>query len=186
MAMALLAGTLLALAGFLLTSVQGFAVAAHLAATAPAAKLLVTKHVAYAIPTVLLSLFSQSMVIFFFIGTGRLVKDEVAGFPEADRRAVLGALRGFKRRTSPPATFALLSAIAVFVLGGAVHTGALPTWVHLAASITAVGTHAWALVAEWAAFLENTRLMEDPAAFVRRRPVAVPSSDAAGAPRSLP
>jgi hypothetical protein len=168
MAIALLAGTLLALAGFLLTTVQGFALSVHLAAAHPAARLLVTRHVAYAIPTVLLSLFSQSMVIFFFIGTGRLVKDEVAGYPEPARRTILQALRGFKRRTSPPATFALLSAIAVFVLGGAAHTGALPSWVHLAASVAAVGTHGWALGAEWKAFLENGRLMADPAAYARR------------------
>ena len=84
MAIALLAGTLLALAGFLLTSVQGFALTAHLAAAHPEARMLVTRHVAYAIPTVLLSLFSQSMVIFFFIGTGRLIKDEVAAFPEGE------------------------------------------------------------------------------------------------------
>jgi hypothetical protein len=153
MAIALLAGTLLAIAGFLLTSVQGFVVASHLAAATPAAKLLVTKHVAYAIPTVLLSLFSQSMVIFFFIGTGRLVKDEVAGYTEAERRSVLDVLRGFKRTTSPPATFALLSAITVFVLGGAVHL--------------------WALSAEWTAFIENGKLMADPAAYVRKGPVAV-------------
>ncbi len=173
MAIALLAGTVLALAGFLLTSVQGFALATHLAAASPAARLLVTRHVAYAIPAVLLSLFSQSMVIFFFIGTGRLVKDEIAGYPEADRRTVLDALRGFKRATSPPATFALLSAIAVFVLGGAVHTKALPSWVHLAASLTAVGVHFWALTAEWSAFLENGKLMADPAAYARlARPAA--------------
>src|SRR5262252_710388 len=178
MAIALLAGTLLAIAGFLLTSVQGFVVATHLAQADPLVKFLVTKHVAYAVPTMLLSLFSQSMVIFFFIGTGRLVKDEIAAYSEADRRAVLAVLRGFKRRTSPPATFALLSAIAGFVLGGAVHTSALPSWVHLTASIAAVGTHAWALVAEWSAFIENGRLMADPAAFVRRRPVGVPRSEA--------
>ncbi|HWZ86835.1 MAG TPA: hypothetical protein VN032_11575 [Thermoanaerobaculia bacterium] len=174
MAIALLAGTLLALAGFLLTSVQGFVVATHLLQATPAARLLVTKHVAYAIPTVLLSLFSQSMVIFFFIGTGRLVKDEIVGYTEAERRAVLGILRDLKRRTSPPATFALLSAIAVFVLGGAVHTKALPSWVHLTAALTAVATHLWALGAEWRAFLENGRLMADPAAVVRKGPVAVP------------
>ena len=173
MAIALLAGTILALAGFLLTSVQGFVAATHLAQASPAARLLVTKHVAYAIPTVLLSLFSQSMVIFFFIGTGRLVKDEIAGYAEADRRAVLGVLRDLKRRTSPPATFALLCAIAVFVLGGAAHTKALPSWVHLTAALTAVATHLWALGAEWTAFLENGRLMADPAAFVRKGPVAV-------------
>ena len=173
MAIALLAGTLLAIAGFLLTSVQGFVVASHLAAVSPAAKLLVTKHVAYAIPTVLLSLFSQSMVIFFFIGTGRLVKDEIAGYTETERRSVLDVLRGFKRTTSPPATFALLSAITVFVLGGAVHTKALPSWVHLAAAMTAAAVHLWALSAEWTAFIENGKLMADPAAYVRKGPVAV-------------
>lgn len=167
MAVALLAGTLLALAGFLLTAVQGFALAAHLEAAHPAARLLVTKHVAYAIPTVLLSLFSQSMVLFFFIGTGRLVKDEISTLPAGDRNAVLDALRGFKRRTSPPATLALLSAIGVFVLGGAVHTRALPAGYHLGASVAAVGIHLWALLAEWNAFLDNGRLMADPAAYVR-------------------
>ena len=167
MAIALLAGTVLALAGFLLTSVQGFALATHLAAGPAEARFLVTRHVAYAIPTVLLSLFSQSMVIFFFIGTGRLVKDEIAAFPEAERRRVLEALRGFKRTTSPPATFAILSAIAAFVLGGAAHTRALPPAVHLAASLVAVATHLWALIAEWHAFLANGRLMADPARFVR-------------------
>ena len=174
MAIALLAGTVLALAGFLLTSVQGFALAAHLDAAHPAARLLVTRHVAYAIPAVLLSLFSQSMVIFFFIGTGRLVKDEVAGLPEPERRAILDVLRGFKATTSPPATFALLSAIVVFVLGGAVHTKALPSWVHLWASVVAVGTHIWALVAEWRAFIENGRLMADPAAYARGGPNGAP------------
>ena len=170
MAVALLAGTLLALAGFLLTSVQGFALAANLAAAHPAARIFVAKHVAYAIPTVLLSLFSQSMVLFFFIGTGRMVKDEIGTLPPPQRNAVLYALRGFKRRTSPPATLALLSAIGVFVLGGAVHTRALPSWYHLAASVVAVGIHLWAFLAEWSAFLDNGRLMADPAAYVRVRP----------------
>ncbi len=170
MAIALLVGTLLALAGFLLTSVQGFALAAHLIASHPEARLLVAKHVAYAIPTVLLSLFSQSMVLFFFIGTGRLVKEEIGAFPQTQREAVLEALRGFKRRTSAPATLALLSSIAVFVLGGAVHTRALPSWVHLAASLAAVATHLWALSSEWSAFLENGRLMADPAGYARPVP----------------
>ena len=185
MAIALLAGTLLAIAGFLLTAVQGFVVATHLAQADPAVHFLVTKHVAYAIPTVLLSLFSQSMVIFFFIGTGRLVKDEIAGYAENDRRAVLDVLRGFKRRTSPPATFALLSAIGVFVLGGAAHVKALPSWTHLTAALIAVATHLWALGAEFSAFVENGRLMTDPAAYVRSFPAAAPAPRAVS-PRARP
>ena len=166
MALALTLGTLLAIAGLLITSIQGFAVASGLDALTPLARALVTRHVGYAIPTVLFSLFSQSMVIFFFIGTGRLVKDDTARYPEAERRLVLRALADFKRRTSPPATFALLSSIGVFVLGGAVHTRALPSWTHLTAAILALALHAWALSAEWKAFGENAQLMADPRRFV--------------------
>jgi hypothetical protein len=167
MAVALLLATALALAGLLFTSVQGFLLASGLAAGA-SARVLVPAHVGYAIPTVLLSLFSQSMVIFYFIGTGRLVKDETAGYPEGERRAVARAVADLKRQTSPAATLALFSAIAVFVLGGAAHTRALPPWTHLAASAAAVALHVWALLAEWRAFARNTALMNDPRAFARR------------------
>ena len=168
MAFALLITTALAMGGFVVTGAQGFLVSSGLAAGSAAARALVTRHVGYAIPSVLLSLFSQSMVIFFFIGTGKLIKGEVAGFPEVERARVLSALRRFKAKTSPAATLALLSAIAVFVLGGAVHTRALPSWVHLASAIAAVLIHGWALVAEARAFAENTRLMDDPRAYARR------------------
>jgi hypothetical protein len=158
MAVALLLATALALVGFVFTSVQGFAVTAG-----P----LVTRHVGYAIPTVLFSLFSQSMVIFYFIGTGKAVKEETAGLPESERIAILTALRRFKMQTSPAATFALLAAITVFVLGGAVHTRTLPPWVHLAAALAAIATHLWAFLAEWRTFAENNRLMDDPRAYAR-------------------
>jgi len=168
MAIALLLLTALALAGFLVTSAGGFALASQLAAHVPAARTLVTHHILVAIPTVLLSLFAQSMVIFYFIGTGKLVKDEVADYPEPERRVVLKALRRFKSQTSPAATLALLSAIVVFVIGGAVHTRALPSWTHLAAAIAAVLTHFWAFMAEWRVFAENNRLMADPRKYARR------------------
>lgn len=168
MAIALLAATALALAGLLATSAQGFLAASGLMASAPLPGALVTRHVGYAIPTVLLSLFSQSMVIFYFIGTGKLVKEEIASYPEPERRPILAALRGLKARTSPPATFALLSAIAVFVLGGGAHTRALPAWMHLIAALAAVSLHAWALAADWKAFGENHRLMADPRAYARK------------------
>ncbi len=168
MSFALLLTTALALAGFVATSIQGFAVATGIGAGPVIARILVRRHVGWAIPTVLLSLFSQSMVIFYFVGTGRLVKDEIAAYPDADQKPILAALRRFKARTSPPATFALLAAIAVFVLGAAVHTRALPSWVHLAASLTAVALHLWAFLAEWRAFAENNRLMDDPRRYLKR------------------
>jgi hypothetical protein len=169
MALALLLGTAAAAAGFLVTSWFGFVLAAH-GAHDPMVRFLVTRHVLYAIPTVILSLFSQSMVIFYFIGTGRLVKDEIAGFPDIRKLPILRALRRFKARTSPPATFAMVAAIATFVLGGWVHTAppgvrSAARFVHLGASLIALLLHLWALLAEYPVFVENTRLMDDPAAY---------------------
>jgi hypothetical protein len=167
-ALALLLTTALSIAGFLATSVQGFLLAARLTEASPLARALVGQHVRWAIPAVLLSLFSQSMVIFYFIGTGRLVKDEIAGYPDPERNSILAVLRRLKRQTSPPATFSLLSAVGVFVLGGAVHTRALPSWTHLAASVAAVLLHVWAFGAEWKAFAENNRLMDDPRRYAEK------------------
>jgi hypothetical protein len=172
MAIALLLGTAAAAAGFLVTSAFGFILAFH-GPHDPMVRYLVTRHVLYAIPTLILSLFSQSMVLFYFIGTGRLVKDEIASLPEPRRLPILRALRRFKAKTSPPATFAMVAGIATFVLGGWVHTappGLRPVarLVHLSASVLAVVLHLWALLAEYPVFVENTRLMEDPAAYGER------------------
>lgn len=169
MALALLAGTAAAVAGFLVTSFFGFVLAAH-GVHDPNIRFLVGRHVLYAIPTLLLSLFSQSMVLFYFIGTGKLVKDEVAAWPDEKKRGILRALRRFKAKTSPPATFAMVAAIAVFVIGGWVHTSppgirSLARAAHLSASVLALLLHLWALFAEYPVFVENHRLMADPAAY---------------------
>ncbi len=174
MALALLLGTAAAAAGFLVTSVFGFAAASH-AASDPLMRQILTRHVLYAIPAVLLSLFSQSMVLFYFIGTGRLVKDETEAFAPERRQVILKALRRFKAKTSPPATFSMMAAIFVFVVGGWVHTAAPATrpfahQAHLWGSVLALGLHLWALFAEYPVFVENTRLMDDPAAYARSRP----------------
>jgi len=175
MAIALLLVTGAAAAGFLVSSWFGFVLASH-GAHDPMVRALVTRHVLYSIPAVMLSLFSQSMVIFYFIGTGRLVKDEIEGFSEAKKLPVLRALRRFKARTSPPATFSMLAAIFVFVVGGWVHTAppasrAAAHWTHLGASILAVALHLWALFAEYPVFVENNALMADPAGYAARREI---------------
>ena len=172
MAIALLFATGAATAGFLVSSYFGFVLAAH-GPRDPLVAALVTRHVLYSIPAVLLSLFSQSMVIFFFIGTGRLVKDEVEAYPEAKKAAILRTLRRFKAKTSPPATFSMLAAIFVFVIGGWVHTSpptarAFAHWAHLSASVLAVALHLWALFAEYPVFVANRELMDDPSRYAAK------------------
>src|SRR5262249_61165090 len=74
MALALLSTTLLALIGFVAASIQGFSVASAISSAAPQAGLLVTKHLGYAVPPVLLSLLLQSMGLFYFTATPQAVQ----------------------------------------------------------------------------------------------------------------
>ena len=122
------------------------------------------RHIVVAVPAVLFSLFTQSMVLFFFIGTGKLLKEAAAKRPDAEGRDyILRRVKDFKARTSALATFAPLSALAAGLLGAGAHTGATPAWLHLAAAILTVLLHAQALVREVVAMAETNKLMDEAA-----------------------
>src|ERR1700730_14519613 len=77
------------------------------------------RHIAVSVPTVLFSLFTQSMVLFFFIGTGKLLKEAAARRPDAaGRDFILAKVREMKMRTSGIATLAPLSALLAGLVGG--------------------------------------------------------------------
>jgi hypothetical protein len=68
MAQFLLITTLLSIAGLIAASIMGFmALPVH-----------ASQHIFFALATVVIGLFSQSMTMFFFIGTGKEIK-EAAG-----------------------------------------------------------------------------------------------------------
>ena len=161
MALALSLLSLFTLAGLALSAWSGWALS-H-----AAGGLSATRHIAVAVPTVLFSLFTQSMVLFFFIGTGKLLKDAAAKRPDAaGRDYILRRVREFKARTSALATFAPLSALAAGLLGAGAHTGTTPAWLHLATAILAVLLHVVALGREVVAMAETNQLMDEAATLV--------------------
>jgi hypothetical protein len=160
-ALALSLLSLLTLAGLALSAWSGWALS-HGAGGLP-----VARHIAVAVPTVLFSLFTQSMVLFFFIGTGKLLKEAAAKRPDtAGRDYILRRVREFKARTSALATFAPLSALAAGLLGAGAHTGASPAWLHLAVSVLAILLHVVALGREVVAMAETNKLMDEAATLV--------------------
>jgi len=84
MAQFLLITTLLSIAGLISTSIVGFRVApGHVA-----------QHIFFALATVVIGLFSQSMTMFFFIGTGKQLKEKTAGNLTPDEEDFLGTHLG--------------------------------------------------------------------------------------------
>jgi hypothetical protein len=144
------------LAGLGLSAWSGWALS-HAVGGLPAAR-----HIAVAVPTVLFSLFTQSMVLFFFIGTGKLLKEAAAKRPDPEgRNYILRRVREFKARTSALATFAPLSALSAGLLGAGAHTGATPVWLHLWTGILAILLHVVALGREVVAMAETNQLMDE-------------------------
>ena len=145
MAQALLISTLLTIAGLISTIVLGFrATPTHVA-----------NHIIVALVTVIVGLFSQSMTMFFFIGTGKELKDK----SEQDSR-VVQQTKAFKSRVFPAAMWAMAAIMVTFIMGGGVGSGKTPLWLHDALAALSIFLFARAYVIQIRAMTENATLME--------------------------
>ena len=145
MAQALLISTLLTIAGLIVTIVSGFnASAAHAA-----------NHIITAIVTVVIGLFSQSMTMFFFIGTGKELKEK----SEQDA-TVVQRTKAFKSRVFPAAMWAMTAIMITFITGGGVGSGKTPVWMHDALAAVSIFMYARAYWIQIRAMNENATLME--------------------------
>lgn len=149
MAQALLIATLLTIAGLIATSIQGFRAVSGADIGA---------HITLALVTVIVGLFSQSMILFFFIGTAKEIKDKAKG--EGDEAAVVMSTKRFKNQVFPAALWAMLFIMATFILGGGVHRGTLPLWTHTLLSAITIFFFIRAYSIELRAMNENADLMQ--------------------------
>jgi hypothetical protein len=164
-ALALTLLSVFTLVGLVLSGLSGW-VLSHAIDGASAAR-----HIAVAVPSVLFSLFTQSMILFFFIGTGKMLKEAAARRPDAaGRDYILARVRDFKVRTSALCTFAPLSALAAGLLGVTAHTGKTPAWLHLAAAILCVLLHVVAFGRGVVAMAGTNQLMDEAATLVPPAP----------------
>jgi hypothetical protein len=148
MAQFLLITTLLTIAGLIASIVAGYLVSPGHAA----------QHIMFALTTVVIGLFSQSMTMFFFIGTGKQLKDETKGGQhEAD---VKNATRALTMRVSPVATYAMAVLMIAFIMGGGVATGKTPVWLHNVLAYASLAMYMRAYWIEIHAMNESATLME--------------------------
>ena len=135
----------MSIAGLIATGIVGFmAVPGHYA-----------QHTFFALATVVLGLFSQSMTMFFFIGTGKEIKEAAN-----QDSAVVQRTKAFKTKVFPAATYAMLVLMVTFIMGGGVASGKTPRWLHLTLSVAALVMYARAYWFQLQAMTENASLME--------------------------
>src|SRR5438552_2308911 len=151
MVLALLTSALVSIVCFIITLLMGFMVV----------KTTLAQHVLFGFFTTFLVTLTQSMTMFYFIGTGKQVKDLVANLPSGPQ--FVQRTKIFKMKVFPPSLWAMLFTMATMIIGGGVHTHVAWTPPLLHALLAAISLY-YNIVAFWQEakyMLEQNMLMEE-------------------------
>jgi hypothetical protein len=151
MVLALLTSALLSIVCFIATLLMGFTVV----------KTTLAQHVLFGFFTTFLVTLTQSMTMFYFIGTGKQVKDLVASLPGGPQ--IVQRTKVFKAKVFPPALWAMLFTMATMIVGGGVHTRVAwtPPLLHTALAAASLYFNVVAFWKEAKYMIENNLLLQE-------------------------
>ncbi len=118
-------------------------------------------HLTFMLLTSIIYLFTETLVIFFFVGTGISVKEYTQEHklkPDFHKRSL-----AIKYRVYPPLLLNILLMIIVFVLVGAVNTHRLPAIIYQALFSVALLHFIKVKIIQHQCFRDNTRVILDMA-----------------------
>ncbi len=116
-------------------------------------------HPSFALFTTIIYLFTETLVMFFFVGTGISIKEyvkEQEKDPEYYSRAT-----SIKRTLYPPLLLNIVLVMTVFIIGGGVDTRVLPGWLHGALFIVAFLHFIKTIIVQHRCFKANTNIILD-------------------------
>lgn len=157
MVLALLTSSLLGIVALGITAYLGFSVQAGVG---------LADHFLFALFATFVAVLAQCMSMFYFIGTGKQVKDLLGTHPEAGR--FIQETREFKSRVFGPATLAMAATMAAFIVGGGADTRVVPVWVHTVLALLAIATNVFAFLREFRCMSRNNALLDEVAVRVGR------------------
>ncbi len=151
MVLALLTSALVSIVCFIVTLLMGFMVV----------KTPLAQHVLFGFFTTFLVTLTQSMTMFYFIGTGKQVKDLAASLPSGPQ--LIQRTKVFKAKVFPQALWAMLFTMATMIIGGGVHTRVAwtPPLLHALLAVVSLYYNVVAFWQEAKYMIENNILMEE-------------------------
>jgi hypothetical protein len=121
--------------------------------------------------SVLLALAVHCLIFIYFLGTGRWVKEVALAYRMPDE-PLPKLTRELKRKTFPPALFAMLVPIATAAAGMAVQRQEGHWTLHLGLALATLLVNAWAFVVEYRGVARNAWVIEEVMREVDRRRAA--------------
>lgn len=124
-------------------------------------------HFLVGLSAALWTLLVHCIIFIYFLGTGRWVKEVALAYDLPDQ-PLPRLTRDLKRRTFPPALFAMLTTIAAAMAGAAAHVGAWPWFVHAILALAALAVNGWAFRVEYQCLSINGAVLEEVTLAVER------------------
>jgi hypothetical protein len=116
-------------------------------------------HIRFALFGMVIVLFTHTMTLFYFVGTGSRIKKVVRQY--ALPQALVDRTRRFKARLFPWLTFTPLVTMAAFIIGGGAHTRMIPGWVHGSLALLALGMNLVTAALAVMCLSDNITLIEE-------------------------
>jgi hypothetical protein len=157
------------MAAALLTAIAaalgGIATATYLGLTA-ASNATLAQHISVGFFSALITLLAHSMMMFYFLGKGKAVREastEGGLSKEFERRIALARKPVFSF-----GTLAMIATMATAIVGASVDTGVLPSGVHAVLAYSSLALNLGALRVEVNALAESSRVVDEVNELLRR------------------
>lgn len=114
-------------------------------------------HVAFMLLVSVVYFFTETLIIFFFVGTGVSVREYTRdhNLPLAFHQRSIAV----KHKVYPPLMLNMLLMIILFVMAGAVDTGRVPGWLYAVFFGFCVADYLWVKINTNRCFRENTNII---------------------------
>ncbi len=128
-------------------------------------KVINASPLSFLILTSIIYLFTETLVMFFFVGTGVSVKEymlekKISG--NFHQRSI-----GIKRRVYPPQLLNMLILMVAFILFGAADTHQIPVWIYSGVLLLGIVQYVQAKIIQNDCFRDNTHIVLDMAGIKR-------------------
>ena len=114
-------------------------------------------HIAFAFISTILYMFTQTLVMFYFIGAGKKIKETIIDYnlDKSNYQEVID----IKMKLFPPLTLNMLFVGTAFVLGGGVHTGAVNKYWHTGLFFISLLHYLKVIIIQHKSFLKNSYIL---------------------------
>jgi len=121
--------------------------------------ILMANHVTFMILTSIVYFFTETLVIFFFVGTGVSIKEYTHSHKlehSFHKRSI-----AIKRKVYPPLLLNMLFMIILFIVVGAVDTLRIPLWIYVCFFFFCIFDYVRIKIIQNTSFRDNTKIVLD-------------------------